>query len=74
MEYIRLQIKRYAPALSAGPKAAYADEFFNILNKHSCRYFDIEEGFKEIHNTKAWSAAFTKTQTDLLCVSTQPSK
>lgn len=60
-------IVEYSPSLTAGSQTAYADEFFDTLNKHSYRYFDIEEGFKEIHDTKAWSAGFTKTQTNLLC-------
>ncbi len=65
-------IVEYSPSLSATSEAAYADGFFDILNKHSYRYFDIEEGFKEITDTKVWSSAFTKTQTNLLCIVKTP--
>ena len=44
-------------------------DVFHVLEKNNYRYFDLEDGHKEIVDLQQWTDNFTKRQTNLLCIS-----
>lgn len=67
-------IIEFSPSFWGDEAVVHGTEFFTILDKYGYQCFDLEEGHTLIAEPQEWVRSFTKQQTNLLCISTQPSK